>query len=202
MPNRIRALLLDADGVLIDGEPARAPFEREFGIKPEVTRDFFRGVFRDCMTGKADLKECLAPLLPAWGWPGSVQDYLDYWFKAEHHLDEALLADVDRLRSAGVLCYLATNQERYRTEYIRDVMGLGKRLDGIFSSACIGHLKDDRRFFEHIIEDLASLRPEEMLFFDDLAANVASARGAGLHAELYVNREGFRGALGRFSFAM
>ena len=188
----IRALILDADGVLIDGDRARVVFARELGITPAMTGSFFSGPFRDCLVGAADLKQCIAPHLPGWGWRGTVQEYLDYWFAAEHHLDEGLLGEVARHRAAGIHCYVATNQERYRTEYMRDAMAFGEHFDAIFSSADVGYTKDDGRFFDRLKRDLAPIGPDEMLFWDDAPINIETASAAGLQAELYTDLEAFR----------
>ena len=194
----IRALILDADGVLIDGDRASVVFARERGITPAMTGSFFSGPFRDCLVGAADLKQCIAPHLPGWGWRGTVQAYLDYWFAAEDHLDEALLAEVARHRAAGIRCYVATNQERYRTEYMRDAMAFGEHFDAIFSSADVGYTKDDRRFFDRLKRDLAPIGADEMLFWDDGPINLETARAAGLHAELYTTLAAFRELTGRY----
>ena len=131
-------LLFDADGVVIIGEHAGDAFAREHGIAREMTRPFFEGEFLDCLVGQADLKQVLPPYLNAWGWSSTVEEYLDYWFKVEHSVDEALLAEIDRLRESGTPCYLATNQEHYRSAYLEDAMGMGRHFDAVFSSAASG----------------------------------------------------------------
>jgi putative hydrolase of the HAD superfamily len=185
-------MVLDADGVVINGERARVAFERDFGITPALTGSFFRGRFLDCLVGTADLVDCLAPLLPGWGWHGTLQQYIDYWFQSEHHLDEQLLAEVDRLRALGVPCYLATNQERYRTAYMRDAMGLGGRFDAVYSSCEVGYLKTDERFWDAVKRELEPLPASQILFWDDSAGNVDAAARAGLQARLYDGFESLR----------
>jgi len=54
-------------------------------------------------------------------------------------------------------------------------------LDRIFASHEIGHRKPEKRAFEHIANALG-VPTGAMLFFDDLAENVAGARSAGLQA--------------------
>ena len=188
----VRAILFDADGVIVNGERASVAFERDFGITSEMTRPFFRGAFLDCLVGKADLKESIAPHLSGWGWQDNVDDFIAFWFKAEHQLNDDLLADIARYRVRGILCYLATNQEPYRTEYLAGPMGLGACFDGIFSSAYVGHMKDSVAFFEQVARALYPIPPHEMLFWDDSVANVDTAQRAGLHAELYQDISDFR----------
>jgi putative hydrolase of the HAD superfamily len=63
------------------------------------------------LIGKADLKEVVRPFLKEWGWEKSVEDFLDYWFKSEHKIDEELVDYIQELRKKGVNCYLVTNQK-------------------------------------------------------------------------------------------
>jgi putative hydrolase of the HAD superfamily len=51
----------------------------------------------------------------------------------------------------------------------------------IFSSTEMGLRKPDRAAFEAVVQAIGQ-RPESILFFDDLASNVAGARAAGLQA--------------------
>jgi putative hydrolase of the HAD superfamily len=194
----IRALLFDADGVAVYGGHSKGAFEYELGITPEMTASFFQGPFRDCLVGKADLKQAIALYLPFWGWQGDVDAFLDYWFDVERHVNQPLLDIVKGYREAGIRCYLATNQERYRTEYFTEAMGLAEDFDGIFSSASVGHLKDAPEFFDHVKQQLAPVRPEEMLLWDDGPANIESALKAGLQAELYEGLEAFRARMAKY----
>jgi putative hydrolase of the HAD superfamily len=191
----IGALILDADGVVINGDHAWDYFNREHGITRAMTQPFFRGPFLDCLVGKADLREVIAPYLVEWRWLGSVDAYLAAWFQAENHVDEGLMAVVASLRATGLPCYLATNQERYRTAYIQDKMGLGARLDGIFYSADVGFRKPQPEFFDAVAESLRPLAPESLLLLDDAEANVVAARACGWQAELYMSSESPNAAL-------
>jgi putative hydrolase of the HAD superfamily len=90
-----------------------------------------------------------------------------------------------QLRQHGISCYLATNQERYRTEYILNEMGFAARFDGVFSSAYMGYMKPQVEFFHHILHKLAHIKAGEILFWDDTLENIVVARTIGLHAEHY-----------------
>lgn len=137
----IKAVLFDVDGVLSAHEPFRERLARDHGIAAEITLPFFRGPFRDCLVGKSDLKEQLLPYLKQWGWQQTVDDFLSYWFISEHRPNLPLLQVAQQLRQHGIPCYLATNQERYRTAYILHEMGFATQFDGVFSSAYIGYMK-------------------------------------------------------------
>jgi putative hydrolase of the HAD superfamily len=134
----ISTTLFDVDGVLIVGEPFSVTLAREYSITLEMTSTFFRdGPFQQCLVGKADLKAEIASHLPQWGWRGSVEEFVSVWFTTSQQVDQALLAAVRQLRQEGVRCYLATNQERYRTDHLLTRTALAGQFDGCFSSASL-----------------------------------------------------------------
>lgn len=183
----IKVVLFDVDGVLANGGPFSLCLERDYGITRQTTRPFFQGRFRECLVGNADLKEELVPLLPEWGWRESVDDFLAYWFRSEHSINEPLMQEVRRLREHGMPCYIATDQEKYRTAYLLEHMGFADAFDGIFSSAHIGYIKHDTRFFGAVLQALQDIQADEILFWDDTPGKVECARSAGLQAEVYLD---------------
>lgn len=186
----ITTLLFDVDGVLLVGDPWNQDLASAYGITNEMLASFFKNAFPACLVGKADLKEELAVYLPRWGWSQTTEDFIDYWF-CHHTRNEELLQAIQRLRQNGLKCYLATQQERYRTAYILHELGFAQLFDGIFSSADIGYMKSERHFFETVLRELADCQPGEALFCDDSAQNVATAQSAGLQAEIYRDVAGF-----------
>jgi HAD superfamily hydrolase (TIGR01509 family) len=64
-----------------------------------------------------------------------------------------------------------------------EAMGIGNRFERLHLSRRIGFLKPSRDAFEAALNDLA-VPPSDVLFLDDLHANVVAARALGLHAEI------------------
>jgi len=181
----IKVLLFDLDGVIANGEPFSKQLASQYGITQDMTAHFFRGRFLDCLVGKADLKEELEVLLQDWGWEKSTEEFLREWFEYEHRLDTQLLSFVEQLRARGKHCYIATNQEQYRTTYALNEMGLDRQFDGIFSSVHAGYMKNEPAFFEYVLQQLPGVQANEVLFWDDSPGNVETARRVGLQAEIY-----------------
>lgn len=65
--------------------------------------------------------------------------------------------------------------ERWIADYMTREHGIfdyeNKYFDGIYFSHLIRLRKPDREYFEYVLAD-AQLKPEECIFFDDLAINV------------------------------
>jgi putative hydrolase of the HAD superfamily len=180
----ITTMLFDVDGVLATGDPWHKDLSDSYDITPQMLSPFFSGPFQRCLLGQADLKEELAHYLPRWNWPHSVEAFVDYWF-CRHTLDGQLIATIQQLRQLGIHCYLATQQERYRTAYLWHDMDLASSFDGMFSSVSIGYMKDKPAFFTSILASLADVQPGTILFWDDTLANVITARSVRIIAEVY-----------------
>jgi putative hydrolase of the HAD superfamily len=190
----IEAVVFDADGVIIPPFRFAAYLEREHGLTPAHTREFFGGVFHDCLVGRADLREVLPPYLSGWGWTGTVDAFVERWFEEENVVDHALIAAIASLRRCGVRCALATNQERHRLAYMRSSMRFAGLFDATFCSAEIGVLKSDRGFYR-AVEHALDLSGGAILFWDDTAANVACARDCGWRAEQYTDFGAFQSVM-------
>ncbi len=128
----IKVVLFDVDGVLATGKPFSQHLAHDYGITQEMVVPFFRGRFLECLVGNANLKQELIEYLGQWGWQGTVDEFVDYWFRSEHCIDEPLVHEVQQLRQRGIRCYIATNQEKYRTAYLLEEMGFANAFDGIF----------------------------------------------------------------------
>ena len=185
-----KAVLVDADGVLIYPWRFAEHLQREHGITREMTREFFRGVFAQCSAGQADLMEVLPAFLPKWGWKGSVEQFVQVWFQTDGVVDERLIVAVQSLRRVGLTCCLASTQEKHRAKYITEVMGFARIFDRLFFSHSIGCPKPDPGFYEHV-ERCLGLQASSLLFWDDAEANVQAARQRGWQAELYTTYEAF-----------
>ena len=149
-----KAILFDVDGIVITGKIqlfSHALAEKQ-GVSREAVEEFFLSNFRKCSFGKADLKEEIASYLPKWNWQGSVDDLLKFWFETESAKDPEVLKIISDLRRKGIKCYVATRQEKYRLQYIWEVIGLKDYFDGVFSTCDIGYDKKESEFFHYVFQ--------------------------------------------------
>ncbi len=187
----IKAVVFDADGVLVFPDRFAEHLTREHQITQEATQAFFQGKFHDCLLGSADLTELLPPYLKEWGWQGSVEEFMQLWFSVEDAVDVRVLDTVKALREAGFICCLASNQEPHRAEYMKEVMGFSAFFDHLFFSGVLGMKKPEARFYE-AIETALGLPGEQIAFWDDSPAHVETAKQRGWSAERYTDYEEFQ----------
>lgn len=182
-----QAVLFDADGVLQwPREDWLADFTRIGG--PNFVADAFEAEL-DCLTGEADLRPRLEALLAA-GTGGSVDEILEVWHDIV--IDPDALAVVDRVRAAGLLAVLATNQQSYRGSQLRHHYELDRHFDHAFYSYEVGHAKPSPEYFAHVLGVL-NLSPQEVVFVDDTPSNVRAARAAGVPTALHRTSAGATG---------
>ena len=131
----MKVLLLDADGVVLEkGEYFSDKYAREHNVPVDDILEFFKGPYLKCQRGEADLKQELVPYLQKWGWEDSVDAFLEYWFTYDVHLKDGAREAITAFKNRGVQCYLASNNEQYRAEYIRQFLESLNLLDGYYYS--------------------------------------------------------------------
>lgn len=186
----MQAILFDADGVLINAPQWSDEYCRRSGISPTIMRPFFQWIFQDCILGKADMKDSLSPFLREWRWTGTVEEYLHEWFDFENQPDMRLIEAIQKLRHSGIKCYIATNQERYRLDYLRKSMWFESFFDGIFSSCEMGMKKPESSFYQYCTHSLW-VPAHDILYFDDAGENIDSAKTLWIQSVLYRDLEDF-----------
>jgi len=190
--NKIKAILLDADGLLLKQQRYFSEiYSEQYKVPSELIIPFFKTKFGDCQRGVADMKEELVTFLKQWGWNKTVEEFLDYWFSSCTEIDSDVLEMVESLRGKGFKCYLATDQDKYRGEYIKKNLGLENHLDGFFYSYELGYSKMEEGFFENVLRKL-NLEPSEVMFCDDDEKNVEVAKKLGISSFTVSGAENFR----------
>ncbi|MEK7479353.1 MAG: HAD-IA family hydrolase [Patescibacteria group bacterium] len=186
----IKAILFDADGVVVKGPRFSEILEEKYGITRDKTEPFFSSEFQMAQIGRVNLREVLIPYLERWGWNGTVDDLIKVWFEGVTP-DPQMLQKIAELRAKGIKCCLASNQEKLRAAYLANEMGLEKVFDKIFISAHIGHKKPLVEFFEYIATHLEGIKKEEILVWDDKDTNIDAARSFGFQAEAFRSFDDF-----------
>ncbi len=189
-----RIILLDVDGVLI--VPPKSFSEQyceRYGVDPSVQARFYATQeFRQASLGSFDLKEAIRIHRDLWQWSGSPDELMALWFEGENYPNTELLELVAAFRDRGIGVYLATQQERYRKQWLESVV-FKDRLDGIFCSCDLGCDKQEDGFWQGVLGRLGEIypdmAPQSIAYFDDRQRLVEKAREFGIDANLYVNAQ-------------
>ncbi|PJE77147.1 hypothetical protein COV05_00865 [Candidatus Uhrbacteria bacterium CG10_big_fil_rev_8_21_14_0_10_48_16] len=183
-------IFFDADGVLVkDKFLFTDQLTLDYGIEVEKMLPFFTGVFRECAVGKADLKEELVKVIDDWGWNGTVDELLTYWLTKGTQIEEDVLEFVKSLRDKGILCFMATDQENYRGEHLRQTLGGGKVFKEVFHSAGVGHSKKTPEFWDEVFKRIGEPSRSQTLFIDDDKEKVDAVAQFGIDTYLYTDLE-------------
>ncbi len=187
-----RVIACDVDGVLVHGmTDGRYDWQdalaRDFGISQDEVAAFFRDDWDACILGEADLCDVLPPYLKRWGYGGTVDDFLAFWFANDSNLDHDLIEEISGLGSRCRLV-LATNQDRHRAAYLWNELGLSRRFERMFASSAMGARKPETQFWQMIADELGEATGPDVLLIDDSEKNVDAARRFGWQAVHYGDR--------------
>ncbi len=182
----IKAVLFDADGVIQRQTlTLHAVLTDVLGAPAHSVDEMYRDIWEaegPALTGRVDFSEALSAALDKWGMAGRLQDFIEP--STSIRVDRAIIGIVRRLRGAGILCCLASNQMTYRARYMSEKLGYADIFDMEFYSCRIGYKKPDPAYYTAILEELG-LPPGEVLFIDDVEANVDAARRLGIAASVF-----------------
>lgn len=198
LPEKI--FFFDVDGVLIQhANPGKSYWAdtvyEDCGIHHASLQDFFAKEFEACLEGRADLKMVLKPWIAKWKYNGTVDDFIDYWFRSDATIDNDVLQKAIQLGQTFP-CYLATNQERYRAEYLMTTLGFQNHFRAIFAACEFGCAKPKLDFFLSVqskirLEYNFDFKPSQFYFVDDSDRNVKAAAQLGWNAHHFTNYKAF-----------
>ena len=185
---KYKALFFDADGVLIKDKYLFSELlEREHGISKAKTLPFFTGVFKQCSLGQADLKEELLKVIVDWDWRGTVDELIDYWLSRGTEIDPEVADYISGLQKFGTRCFVATDQERYRGDFLEEILGGGKVVEKVFCSANFGCKKKTPEFWGRVFQTVDGVLKDQILFVDDDKENVQNVSMLGIESCLFVD---------------
>ena len=179
-----RAIVFDLGGVLIDWDP-RQVFRHHFaslGAMEEFMAQHFWRVHHACHDAQAPFAQTLAPYKQTLPHHADALDLIaTRWQEFLVGPIAGSVALVERLADAGVVLYALTNWPAQTWPPVhpspQDYAFLD-RFDGIVVSGQVQMRKPDPAIYRHA-RDVFGLAPEEAVFIDDLAVNVAAAEAAG-----------------------
>jgi putative hydrolase of the HAD superfamily len=185
-----KVAIFDIDGVLNNATRFSKRYAKKYNVPITRLNPFFGGPFQDCLVGKADLKEELAKVVSQWEYTGSIADLLLFWFAGEINENKEVRSAIMALNSPGLIKIGATNQEKYRTEYLTKALNLSELFAKTYSSAYLGVKKPNPQFYKSIANDL-DISLAEIIYWDDDQENVEVANSLGMKAYQFTNTQQF-----------
>lgn len=181
----LKALLIDLDGIIIlRNNYFSERLSSDYGIPMEKIMPFFNNEYQLCVLGKADLRNEIEKYFAVWRWEKSLDELLEYWFGQEKKLSEDILKITEKFRHNGIKCYLISDNEKYRAEYLEKNTKLSQYFDDLFFSYQFGNTKSQPEFFHKIISKIG-FKSQEIIYLDDDEKNVAVAKSIGIKAIKY-----------------
>jgi HAD superfamily hydrolase (TIGR01509 family) len=181
-----KVIIFDVDGVLIRNFNDNKEFlwsqtiGEDLGVTPPVLKDIFSEGWHDCIRGRADTKKHVQSVFAAHDLGLPADRFIDYWHERDTNFDQEVIDCVTALQSHRL--FIATNQDKLRATFLKNIFG--HLFEDIFTSSDFGVMKPEDDYFRRV-EETVKVRPENIIFIDDLPVNIAAARRRGWEAHLY-----------------
>lgn len=185
-------LLFDGDGVVLKKFPYFTKiYSRRHNVPIEKFNEFFAEPFKLCQKGKGDLKKGITPYLKSWQWNKSADEFLEYWFATDVEVQPEVLKIIENAKKNGYKTYLASEQEKYRAAWIKNILAKDRYFTDTFFSCDLKFNKDENKFYQSIINRLEA-DPKNIYYWDDDKKNIITAKNLGINAFLFKNIENFK----------
>ena len=184
-----KAVFFDLNGVLIESEFLSDRFEREY----HVSKDKFVPALKEIMEvlrrpDAPDAFHLWEPYLHVWGLKLNEKEFFDFWFSGEKVNQEAVQFCAE-FRRKGVLVFILSNNFRERTEYYRAYFSeIFQNVDEAYFSWQTGFVKPSTDALEYILKSY-KLKPKDVIYFDDVDANIALAKQLGIQGVKWAGLE-------------
>ena len=185
----IKNIVFDLGRVLVDFVPD--DYLRSFGFDEATVRALWEKVFgpdwrfydRGDFASVTELRDYLAEKHPEYA--EAIHRVLHTDWVRMHTLKAESATYLHELKQRGFCIFVLSNIAQDSYEYVRGYDFFGEVDGGVFSYQ--EHvIKPDERIYQILLERYALL-PEETLFLDDNAENIAAAQKLGIHGIVFTN---------------
>ncbi|MEC7182898.1 MAG: HAD family phosphatase [Bdellovibrionota bacterium] len=186
--NKIKILLLDVGGVLIKLNWKN--FFKTLGLKEVVNGvDIRRWFDKDSKhyaleKGLVDFSEFYEDFKSHFSLPITLKDFEKAWnsiLEGTHYGVDNLLEEA----RGGVPLKVLSNTNKVHFD-LYSTWGPFKHFDQFFLSFELGVRKPEKEIYKKVLEE-TKVRPQDILFVDDMEANLKEAKAMGLQAEFCLN---------------
>jgi 2-haloacid dehalogenase len=198
MTSRIRAVVFDLGGVLIDWDP-RHLYRRLFDGDDAAMERFLADVCTPTWNARQDAGRSWHEAVTTLAQEHPEQRdlilaYDERWPEMLGGAIEGTVRIVDELRATGIGLAVLSNWSAEKFPVALERYPFLGWFDALVISGEVGVSKPDPRIFRHLL-DRTGFAPASTLFIDDVAANVAVAADHGLRTHLFRDPPSLRGEL-------
>jgi 2-haloacid dehalogenase len=191
MMSRPQAVIFDIGNVLVGWQP-EAFYDRVIGESRR--RALFAEVDLHCMNEEIDRGALFRETIYGWAdrhprWAREIRWWYDRWIELASPRIEGSIALLRTLRGKGIPVFALTNFGRYSYEDALPKLDFLTEFDRRYVSGVMGVTKPDPRIYQMVEAD-CGLLPEQLLFTDDRADNIAAAARRGWRTHQF---EGWQG---------
>lgn len=183
----MKAIIFDLNGVILERIPPEQHLPQKLGIPAEKIMPRVNAARKAVKHPQSPpIAPEIEPFLREFNLSMSVEEFLEYWFAGES-LVKGFLEYLQELKRKGWRIFILSNNFKERTEfYKKKIPELFETIEKAYFSWEIGSLKPFKEAFEHVLRE-NNLQPQECLFIDDSAENVARAKELGMKAFVHEN---------------
>lgn len=192
----VEAVVFDIGNVLIEWNPERF-FDAKIGA--DRRRALFAAIDLHGMNDAVDRGGDLATVVQdaaraAPDWEIEVLMWRDHWIDMVGPAIDGSVTILRDLRRAGVPVFALSNFGRGTFAMAVTVYPFLTEFDRAYISGQMGVIKPDAEIYRRVEEE-CGVAPGALLFTDDRADNIATARARGWQTHLFDGPEGFRARL-------
>ncbi len=180
---KIKAVIFDLGNVLVNYDVRKAArrFSKAGGISQvRIWAHFFLSKFEQAYTrGEISTAEFYREACRVFKKPVPYETFKHYWndiFWENPGMDRLLM----RIKKHYPL-YLISNTNKLHFDYIKKNFKLLRHFKKVFPSHEVGARKPDPKIYRRVLKKI-KLRPQEVVFIDDMKSFIRGARGVGMHA--------------------
>jgi putative hydrolase of the HAD superfamily len=198
--SKIKAVFMDIGGVLLTngwGHESRIEAAKVFGFDYEemnILHNFIYDVFE---IDSISLDEYLNTILFHKPQDFTKEQFKEFMFAQSIELPQMLEWAKTWKRQTDLPVFALSNENRDLNDYRIQKFKLHELFDGFFSSCYVKIRKPDPRIFNRAME-IAQVKPDECLYFDDRPMLVNAAKKLGMNAILHENFETTKNILENF----
>ncbi|MGC8203008.1 HAD family hydrolase [Aliiroseovarius sp. PTFE2010] len=192
----IDAVIFDIGNVLIEWQPERH-YDREIG--EERRRALFDTIdlhaMNDVIDSGGPFKETIyatAERHP--DFQHEIRMWFDDWIEMARPAIDHSVRLLRALRTKGVPVFALTNFGIDSFAYAQTHYDFLSEFDQAFVSGHMGVIKPDPRIYQ-MVEEACGIAPDRLLFTDDRADNISTARARGWQAHLFDGPQGWANRL-------